>query len=203
VPPLDPAAQRALEALTSALQGDDPLVLLAARRTGVRPRPAVAERAGASKASWPPAVPTARSRWPESRQQIACCRRRRGPTCSAWTAASMTASPSARYRATQPRDTPYARATSPGCGPGDNSGDDQARLRHPPTLTAQAFLCLVTPHSHVLRFGTAPAAKEVQVRGPETGDGGRAFIVLTAVARGIGPHVAAVGPRWHLHAGGS
>jgi len=68
---------------------------------------------------------------------------------------------------------------------GDNSGDDQARLRHPPTVPARpflcpetrhgqrhdhhpaviikVFLCLETAHSHVLKLDTSERA---QVTGP-------------------------------------
>ena len=56
---------------------------------------------------------------------------------------------------------------------GENSGDDKATLRHPAACASPAmpktcdtpFRCRETPHSDVLNQHTAPATKEVQVRG--------------------------------------
>ena len=79
---------------------------------------------------------------------------------------SNAASPSARYRATsretQPWDT-LGHAVLAGYLPlgtalGNDSGDDQARFRHPLTVTAGVFLCLETRHSYVLRLDTTPSA---------------------------------------------
>ena len=41
---------------------------------------------------------------------------------------------------------------------GDDSGDDQAHLRHPPTVTGRVFLCLETLDSDVLRLDTSERA---------------------------------------------
>jgi len=41
----------------------------------------------------------------------------------------------------------------------DNRSNHQTRLRHPPTLAAQVFLCLETPHSDVLRLDTSERAR--------------------------------------------
>jgi hypothetical protein len=38
---------------------------------------------------------------------------------------------------------------------GPSTASSQARLRHPPTVAAQVFLCLETPHSHLLATGIA------------------------------------------------
>src|SRR4029450_11518119 len=62
----------------------------------------------------------------------------------------------------QPADPPLRHpigASSPARGAAlDNDrGDDQTRLRHPPTLTANPFLCLERCHSDVLRYHTATA----------------------------------------------